>query len=420
MDARRTILVLAVCMALQMTSAVIILPLFARRFSELGAGVAALGISGMAYALTSTLAAPLMGALADRFGRRPLVLVSLAAYAAAFCGYLLAQTALAIIVIRGLAGAFTAGLLPAVTGLAAEVAPRDRQAQWMGYINGGASFGWIAGPIAGGLIYDRWGYSAALIVSIGMAFLTLLVAIRFVPKSHLAERSLTDAPRTAAVSQAKKANGFLNNLRSTLPKSLPTFFVLLFIFFAVLFAWSFIEPRLMFYVYNDLGWSSAMLGLAMSTYGIALMIGELSLGGLSDRLGRKPVILLGLALFSAQFIGIAFFKNFILISVSFVIGGLALNASILDISPKQYSSRILGIKTMIGSAGTILGPALAALLSTSFDARSIFLVAVGTVFITTLAGWAFLAGKRPASEDSSLEADTGMKSSRSLNIKTNF
>jgi MFS family permease len=127
-NSRKTIFTLSTCMALQMTSFVIILPLFARRFSELGAGVAALGISEMAYALTSTLAAPFMGALADRFGRKPLVLLSLAAYVAAFCGYLMAQTALAIIVIRGVSGAFTAGLVPAVTGLAADVAPKDRRA----------------------------------------------------------------------------------------------------------------------------------------------------------------------------------------------------------------------------------------------------------------------------------------------------
>ncbi len=397
MNSKKTIFVLAVCMALQMTGFVIIFPLFARRFTELGAGIAALGTSEMAYALTSTLAAPFMGALADRFGRKPMVLVSLVAYVAAFCGYLLAQSAEMIIVVRGLAGALTAGLIPAVIGLAADVAPKDHQAQWMGFINGGASFGWIAGPIAGGLIYDRWGYSAALMVSIGMTILTFLAALLYIPGNHLSERSLKETKS----SQAGNRESFLTNLRSTLPQSLSTFLVLLFIAFAVLFAWAFIEPRLMFYAYNDLGWSSTILGVVMSMYGIAMMIGELILGGLSDRLGRKPVILLGLILFSVQFLGLAFFRNYILIAVSFVIGGLgnalydpAINASILDISPKQSCSRILGIKSMVGSAGSILGPGLVALLSPSIDARIIFLAAVGAVFLTALAGLAYPARKR--------------------------
>ncbi len=70
MSSRNIIIALSAVMALQMTSFVMILPLFARRFSELSAGVEALGISAMAYALTSTLAAPFMGALADRWGLR--------------------------------------------------------------------------------------------------------------------------------------------------------------------------------------------------------------------------------------------------------------------------------------------------------------------------------------------------------------
>ena len=153
LDTHRVIIVLSSIMALQMTSYVMILPLFARRFNEFGTGVEALGISAMAFAITSTLAAPFMGAQADRFGRRPLILGSLAAYIAAFIGFLAAPSAGVLIVLRGFAGAFTAGLIPAVIGLATDLAPENRRAQWIAFVIGGASFGWIAGPIAGGVIY---------------------------------------------------------------------------------------------------------------------------------------------------------------------------------------------------------------------------------------------------------------------------
>src|SRR5512143_3309315 len=117
---RNVMVSLAICMALQMTSFVMILPLFARRFTDFGDGVAALGMSSMAYALTSTLAAPFMGALADRFGRRRLVLASLATYILAFTGYLLTSSAPIFILLRALAGFFTAGLIPAVMGIVAD------------------------------------------------------------------------------------------------------------------------------------------------------------------------------------------------------------------------------------------------------------------------------------------------------------
>jgi MFS family permease len=118
-------------MALQMTGFVMILPLFARRFESFGAGVAALGVSAMAYALTSTCAAPLIGRLADCCGRRPIILFSLAAYVLAFSGYLFATTAWLLIGLRGLAGLLTAGLTPAIMSMVGDLAPENQRGRWM-------------------------------------------------------------------------------------------------------------------------------------------------------------------------------------------------------------------------------------------------------------------------------------------------
>ena len=95
----------------------------------------------------------------------------------------------------------------------------------------------------------------------------------------------------------------------------------MFISFGVMFAWAFIEPQFMFYAYDDLNWTSSQLGLIMSTYGVAFMFGEFALGQLSDRLGRKPVLVLGLALFSAQFIGLVIFRDVTWIVASFMLAG---------------------------------------------------------------------------------------------------
>lgn len=80
----KTMLIIAFCMALQTTAFVVILPLFALRFSHFGAGAGSLGTSVMASAMAGALAAPLLGALADRFGRRPLVVSALAIYVLSF------------------------------------------------------------------------------------------------------------------------------------------------------------------------------------------------------------------------------------------------------------------------------------------------------------------------------------------------
>jgi len=378
----KVMLILAVCMALQMTSFVLIQPLFARRFSQLGAGVQALGESAIAYALAATLAAPFMGALADRFGRRRIVLVSLGVYVLAFTGYLLAPSASWFILLRGLAGAFTAGLVPAVTGIVADIAPADRRAQWIGIVNGGASVGWIVGPILGGTLYDHWGYVPALGVSIFLAAVAFGVACVTVPETH----------KPVSLPREKPAiNLSLRGFRLSLPNSLSAFGMLLWIYFAVMFVWAFIEPRMQFYAYDELGWSSSRLGLAMSVYGVSLTLGEFGLSRLSDRLGRKPVILLGLALYSIQYLGLAVFKDYLLIATTFLLSGLgnalfdpAISASILDLAPAGHQARLLGIKSTAGSLGNILGPGLVVLFTSWIAARGIFLISFAAVVLTAL------------------------------------
>lgn len=369
---------LAFCMGLQMTGFVMILPLFARRFESFGAGVEALGVSAMAYALTSTFAAPFIGALADRFGRRPIILLSFAGYVLAFSGYLLASSASLLITLRGLAGVFTAGLLPAMTSIVGDLALENRRAQWIGILNGGASAGWILGPLLGGLLYDRFGYLVPFAVSIAMAFGALLMAALLIPETRTPAAPLTH-PRLA----------WTQGLQALPARQ--TFFLLLLITFGVMFAWAFIEPQFMFYAYDELSWSSSQLGLVMSMYGIAFMSGEFALGQLSDRLGRKPVLVLGLLLFSSQFIGLVIFREVTWIVMSFILAGLgnalydpALSAFILDITPPEHTASVMGLKGTAGSLGNLLGPGLVVLVTSFVRPRMVFSIATALVFVLTL------------------------------------
>jgi MFS transporter, DHA1 family, multidrug resistance protein len=368
---------MALCMALQMTGFAMFLPLFALRFDSFGAGVKALSTSDMAYAFAFAFAAPFIGMLADRFGRRPVILISAAGYVVVFAGYLFAAAAGPLILLRGLAGILAAGLLPCMTSIVGDLAPENRRAQWVGIVTGGAGVGYVVGPPLGGLLYDGLGYVVPSVVAIAMAAGALILAVFRIPETH------TPAARPGPMHKAWRLAW------QALPGR-PAFLLLLLVTLGVLLAYAFVLPQFMFYAYDDLGWTSAQLGLIMSAYGVAFMLGAFALGQLSDRVGRKPVLVLGLALFSAQFVGLLIFHDMTWIAVGFVAAGLgnalydpALSATILDMTPPEHTASMLGIKGMAGSLGNMLGPAMVLLMAAP-SAQVGFLIGTVLVIVLTL------------------------------------
>lgn len=398
--ARFIIVLLAVCTALQMTSYGMIFPLFARKITDFGDSVAVLAISVMAYSLAGVVAAPFMGSLADRFGRRPLILGSFAVFAAAFAGYYLAANSQAFILIRGLAGALTAGLGPATMGLVADIAPRDERARWIGIIGGGTSAGFIVGPVVGGFLYDKWGYGPPFLASIGLALLTLLVAVLVIPETNTRERRRRAALHQKRTSQLTPETGTTGSFVASLPHPLLAFGTLLFINLSMVFAWFFIDPQLPFYVFDELDWSTAQFGSVISFYGWATLIGSLTLGRSSDRYGRKPILVAGLIVHAAQYVALMLTNAYGVIIAAFIIAGLgealvnpALSAAYLDITPEEHRSRAMGIKTAIGSVGSLLAPALAILIVRYIPAQSVFSISAGLILATAF--FVFIALRLP-------------------------
>ena len=388
--ASRIVWLLAISLGLLMTGFAITMPIFARRLGELGSGVGALSLMSTAYALAGIAASPVLGMLADRIGRRPLMLVSLISYALANVGFVLATSTEMLIAIRALQGALSAGLMPATLGIVADIAPKDKRSRWIGFVTGGASVGWVLGPLAGGVLYDVWGFAAPFLLSAGVGLLAFVAAAVLLPETYSQAtwqlRPLRRRPDEPATTPTR-AESFW----TTLPRPLSAFGVLLFISFAMYFAWAFFEPRLLFYVFDDLGWTTAQFGLAAGGYGAASALGHTVLGRAGDKLGRKPPIVMGLILFSAQFVGLLFTNSLWLTLISFVIAGFgeglaspALGAFFLDISKERHRARVMGIKSSATSLGGVVGPLLAAAIAASVTPQGSFAASVAIVLFGAL------------------------------------
>ncbi len=181
---KRILYLLAACIALTMTGYGIVMPVFAKRIGELGSGVQALGLMTMSFAFAQFLLSPFMGSFADRFGRRPLILVALAGEVIANGAYLYAQSVPLYIAIRFFQGGISAGLLPATLGVVGDRVPEEQRAQWTGVIMASYAAGFIFGPALGGFLFDHWGYAAPFAVSGILAFLALVLAMVMVPETR--------------------------------------------------------------------------------------------------------------------------------------------------------------------------------------------------------------------------------------------
>jgi multidrug resistance protein len=372
--ARHIILLLAVSVGLIMTGFGIIMPVFAHRLGNFGSGVVELGYMTMGFALAQFVLSPVLGSFGDRIGRRPIILLALGGYAVVNIGFLFAPDTGTLMILRCLEGAVTAGLLPAAQATVGDVVPADRRAQGVGLVMAGYGFGFILGPFIGGLLYDTLGYAAPFIASSSMGLIALVFAWVLVPETHFHVRQNKIKVNSTQPRQKVFLQGYLSG-------HFTTFIILMLVSFTLTFTFAFISPVMVFYVYDDLNFSSTQFGLLVGVLGLAMVLGQIFLGGLSDKYGRKPVIVLGLIVSSIFYIGMIIFTRFATCFLVSAIGGIgsalansATGAGILDISNENNKSRIQGIKGSFTALGEAVGPLLAVFISSRLTPHSMFMV----------------------------------------------
>ncbi len=373
--ARYIIILLCGSLALVMTGFGIIWPVFARRLGEAEQGVQTLSMMTLAFALCQLAISPFAGSLGDRIGRKPLVITALAGYAVVNVGFIFATNTWAFIGLRGVEGAVTAGLFPASMAVVADIIPPSKRAQWTGIVGASFGAGFIFGPVVGGLLYDNFGYEMVFGLSAAVAAVGLVFTFIMLPETRT-----YSARRRAEIN--KSGNKGMGPIIASLPKPLYIFGAMLTVDFIAVFAFLFIEPRLVFYVYDDLGWSTVAFGLVIGAYGLASFFGQFGLGRISDRFGRKPVIFSGFLVMCVLYFGLLGATQLWLVALLAFAAGIgdalilpALAALYIDMTSPDHQARVMGVRGSAAALGGVAAPILLAIIAPHTSPQFIFGIA---------------------------------------------
>lgn len=174
----------------------IIIPIFPFYIESMGAGGTELGLLVASYAVMRLIFGPVWGGLSDRFGRRPILLIGIFGYVITMIWFGLATKLWMLFAARILSGILSSATAPTTMAYIGDSTPEKERGGGMGLLGAAGGIGTIFGPAAGGFLAVN-SLSTPFFIAAGLAFLSLILAIIFLPES------LSVAEREEAAKQEK-------------------------------------------------------------------------------------------------------------------------------------------------------------------------------------------------------------------------
>ena len=140
------------------------------------------------YIVASAIALPISGWLADKIGRKRLLLISVVVFTIASVLCATATSLPEMVVFRALQGVGGAFIVPLAQATLFDINPREKQGQAMALFGGGVMIGPILGPVLGGWLTDNYNWRWVFLVNLPVGVICALVMLRFMPKTDTHER----------------------------------------------------------------------------------------------------------------------------------------------------------------------------------------------------------------------------------------
>lgn len=332
------------------------------------------GLAVSLSALASALIAPVWGRLADRYGRKPMMVRASLVMTFTMGALAFVPNVFWLLVLRILNGLFS-GYVPNSTALIASQAPKNRSGYALGTLATGVIGGTLVGPLLGGLLAEMLGIRQVFLL-VGLMLLICNLMTIFLVKEDFQPVTKAEALSTRELFLSIKDKQILIGLFVTS--------------MIIQISAQSIAPILTLYI-RHLGQTENLMfvsGLIVSALGFSSMLSSSTLGKIGDRIGNHRLLLLALFYSFSMYVLCALAQNALQLGIvrflyGFGTGALmpSINSLLTKITPREGISRIFSYNQMFMNIGQVVGPFIGSAIATDLGYRSVFYVTSLIVFV---------------------------------------
>lgn len=348
--------------------------------------------SGLVFSITflfSAIASPFWGSLADRRGRKLMLLRSALGMGIVMVLMGMAQNIWQFLALRAVLG-LLGGFIPNANALIATQVPRHRSGWALGTLSTGGVSGALIGPLIGGLLADQYGLRPVFFITATVLFICFLLTL-FCVREQFTPVQKKDMLHARQVFASLKS-----------PKLILSLFITTMI---IQIATGSIAPILTLYVRELAGNISNLAfvsGLIASVPGVAALMSAPRLGKLGDKIGPERILVFMLVISGLLLIPMAFVQTPWQLGVlRFLLGAAdgallpAVQTLLIYNCTNQVAGRIFSYNQSFRDIGNVSGPLLGAAVSASYGFRAVFCMTALVVLFNAFYSWWCLQ-RRPA------------------------
>ncbi|EHD21017.1 MULTISPECIES: multidrug efflux MFS transporter MdtG [Brenneria] len=340
--------------------------------------------SGVVFSITflfSAIASPFWGRLADRKGRKLMLLRSALGMCIVMILMGLAQNIWQFLFLRAALG-ILGGFVPNANALIATQVPRNKSGWALGTLSTGAVSGALIGPLIGGYLADTYGLRPVFFITAAVLFICFLITL-----IYIRERFTTI--RKKDMLSGRQVMTSLKNPRLVLSLFITTLIIQV--------ATGSVSPILTLFVRDLAGHTQNLAfisGMIAAIPGVSALISAPRLGKLGDKIGPERILIAMLVVSVLLLIPMAFVQSPWQLGVlRFLLGAAdgallpAVQTLLIYHSSNHVAGRIFSYNQSFRDVGNVAGPVIGASISATYGFRAVFIVTALVVMLNVIYSW---------------------------------